>query len=60
MADELVTDSVQLPVVKADLNKANPKLGVGLVNFSANCRYMYSRNGERLCVCASSQLVTVE
>ena len=43
--DEIVTGSIQTPVVKPDLNKANPKLGVGVVNFSANCRYMYSKNG---------------
>jgi len=45
VSDEIVTGSIQTPVVKPDLNKANPKLGVGVVNFSANCRYMYSENG---------------
>ena len=46
VSDEIVTGSIQMPVVKPDLNKANPKLGVGTVNFSANCRYMYSKNGD--------------
>ena len=45
ISDEIVTGSIQTPVIKPDLNKANPKLGVGVVNFSANCRYMYSKNG---------------
>jgi len=49
--DEIVTGSIQTPVIKPDLNKANPKLGVGTVNFSANCQYMYSKNGECFCTC---------
>jgi len=49
--DEIVTGSIQTPVIKPDLNKANPKLGVGTVNFSANCQYMYSKNGECFCAC---------
>jgi len=51
VSDEIITGSVQMPVVKPDLNKANPKLGVGTVNFSANCRYMYSKNGEHFSLC---------
>lgn len=41
---EIVTGSIQTPVIRPDLNKANPKLGVSTVNFSANCQYMYSKN----------------
>jgi len=52
VVDEIVTGSIQTPVVKPDLNKANPKLGVGVVNFSANCRYVYSKNGEFFCACS--------
>jgi len=52
VSDEIVTDSIQMPVVKPDLNKANSKLGVGTVSFSANCRYMYSKNGEFLYACS--------
>jgi len=44
--DEIVTGSMQTPFVKPDLNKANPKLGVSTVQFSTNCKYMYSRNGK--------------
>ena len=50
-SDEILTGSIQTPVVKPDLNKANPKLGVGTVNFSANCRYMYSKNGKSFWAC---------
>jgi len=51
LSDEIVTGSIQSPVVKPDLNKANPKLGVGTVSFSANCQYMCSKNGECSCAC---------
>ena len=44
--DEVVEGSVQIPVVKPDTNKANPKIGVSAVCFSANSRYMYTRNGK--------------
>ncbi|XP_048751589.2 WD repeat-containing protein WRAP73-like [Ostrea edulis] len=35
---------VNIPVVKPDTNRANPKLGVGMLAFSCDCRYMYTRN----------------
>jgi hypothetical protein len=41
---EIVSGSVQLPSVKPDLSKANPKLGISLVNFSTNCRFMFTKN----------------
>ncbi|XP_046332030.2 WD repeat-containing protein WRAP73-like [Haliotis rufescens] len=34
----------KLPVVKPASNKANPKLGVGTVAFSHDCKYMYTKN----------------
>lgn len=43
--DEVVEGPVQVPVVKPDVNKANPKVGVSAASFSANSRYMYTRNG---------------
>lgn len=46
IADEIVSGAVQIPVVKPDLNKANPKVGVSVVSFSSNCRYMVTKNGE--------------
>ncbi|XP_069120373.1 WD repeat-containing protein WRAP73-like [Argopecten irradians] len=35
---------VKIPVVKPDPSKANPRLGVGSVAFSCDCRYMYTKN----------------
>ena len=37
---------VQVPSIKPDPEKANPKIGVGLVSFSKDSRYMATRNGE--------------
>jgi hypothetical protein len=39
---------VNIPVVKPDANRANPKLGVGMLAFSCDCRYMYTRNGDEI------------
>lgn len=35
---------IPIPVVKPDLSKANPKLGIGNLGFSASSRYLYTRN----------------
>ncbi|XP_028394144.1 WD repeat-containing protein WRAP73-like [Dendronephthya gigantea] len=35
---------IQIPLVKPDPEKPNPKLGVGHVSFSSNCRFMATRN----------------
>ena len=37
--------SVRIPEEKLDLNKANPRVGVGAVGFSSDSRYMFTRNG---------------
>ena len=42
----LVQGSVLVPCVKPDLNKANPRLGVGLLAFSSDSKYFYTRNGQ--------------
>lgn len=47
VVDEIVSGSVYIPVIKPDLNKANPKLGVSVASFSTNCRYLFTKNGER-------------
>ena len=46
VSDEVVENPVQIPLVKPDLTKANPRLGVGLVSFSPDSRYMATRNGK--------------
>ena len=45
-SDEVETPPVQVPVTKPALNKANPKLGVGTVNFSHDNKYMFTQNGK--------------
>nr|XP_022337622.1 WD repeat-containing protein WRAP73-like [Crassostrea virginica] len=35
---------IDIPVVKPDTNRANPKLGVGMLAFSCDCKYIYTRN----------------
>ena len=37
---------VQVPSIKADPEKANPKIGVGMISFSNDSRYMATRNGK--------------
>ena len=44
-ADEVDQPPVDIPVVKPDTNRANPKLGVGMLAFSCDCKYIYTRNG---------------
>ncbi|XP_013397882.1 WD repeat-containing protein WRAP73-like [Lingula anatina] len=41
---ELVEGAVLIPTIKTDLNKANPKIGVGKLGFSANSKYLYTIN----------------
>ena len=41
---EVQSYPVKIPVVKPDINKANPKRGVGILSFSADCKYMCTRN----------------
>ena len=46
IADEIVSGNVQIPAIKPDLSKANPKLGISVASFSSNCRYMFTKNGK--------------
>lgn len=41
---EVQQGDIKLPITKPDINKANPKIGVGMVAFSCDCKYMYTRN----------------
>lgn len=41
---EVQETPVQIPIVKADPEKPNPKIGVGHVSFSNSCRFMATRN----------------
>lgn len=43
--DEVQQTPVKIPVVKPDTNKANPKIGVGALGFSPDCKYLYTKNG---------------
>ena len=44
-ADEVQPGPVQVPTLKPDPEKANPKLGVGHVAFSQDNRYLATKNG---------------
>jgi len=44
--DEVLDGTVPVPTVQPEPNKANPKLGIGSLAFSADSRYLYSKNGE--------------
>ena len=46
VTDDVLQGSVTIPSLKPDLNKANPKLGVGVMAFSCDNRYMFTRNGK--------------
>ena len=46
VADDVCEGSVRIPEEKLDLNKANPRVGIGAVAFSSDSRYMYTRNGK--------------
>lgn len=41
---EVVEGTVPVPTVQPEPNKANPKLGIGSLAFSADSRYLYSKN----------------
>ncbi|XP_064642876.1 WD repeat-containing protein WRAP73-like [Lineus longissimus] len=41
---EVIEGLTMVPLIKPDLNKANPRLGVGTVSFSPDNKYMYTRN----------------
>lgn len=43
--DEVFSGTLQIAAIKPDLDKPNPKLGVSMVEFSADNRYMFSKNG---------------
>jgi hypothetical protein len=44
--DEIEACPVSIPVTKPPNNKANPKVGVSMAAFSADCKYLYSKNGQ--------------
>ncbi|XP_054602344.1 WD repeat-containing protein WRAP73 isoform X1 [Nothobranchius furzeri] len=42
--DEICAPPIQIPVVKPDPDRANPKIGVSVLAFSSDSRYLASRN----------------
>ena len=61
--DQIEKGPIQVPTVKLDPEKHNPKLGVGHVSFSNDNKYMATRNGKELvyylqyCCCQMSEFV---
>lgn len=45
ITDELCQLPVQIPVVKPDPDRANPKVGISSMAFSADGRYLATKNG---------------
>lgn len=45
LLDEVKDGATQIPQVKPDPEKPNPKIGIGHVSFSNNCRFMATKNG---------------
>lgn len=43
--DEISPLPVQIPVVKPDPDRANPKIGVSTLAFSSDSRYLATKNG---------------
>ncbi|KAL5015357.1 hypothetical protein ScPMuIL_009627 [Solemya velum] len=41
---QVLNPPYKIPTVKPDSGKANPRLGVGSLAFSCDCRYMYTKN----------------
>ena len=46
--DEVQPVPLQVPTIKPDPEKPNPKLGVGQVAFSKDNRYLATKNGKKL------------
>lgn len=46
----ILDGSVEVPSVKPDQNKANPEIGVSLIEFSRSSRYFYTRNDNMPCL----------
>lgn len=44
-SDEISPLPVQIPVVKPDPERANPKIGVSTLAFSSDSRYLATKNG---------------
>ncbi|KAK2165292.1 hypothetical protein LSH36_52g03026 [Paralvinella palmiformis] len=57
---DILEDTVQLPAVKPDLNRANPKMGVGTLAFSPDSRYIYTRNDNMPCVLWIWEMTTLD
>lgn len=45
LIDEIYSGTLQIAAIKPDLDKPNPKIGVSSIQFSADNRFMLSRNG---------------
>ena len=54
-SDEIDSLPSAMPVCKSSENKANPNVGVSLMEFSADCKYICTINGQ-LHVCTLSFL----
>lgn len=48
ISDEIIPLPVQVSVVKPDPDRANPKIGISAVAFSADNRYLATKNGNNL------------
>lgn len=46
ITDEIIELPTQVPVIKPDLDRANPKIGISAMAFSADNRYLATKNGE--------------
>lgn len=50
LTDEITQLPAQVPVIKPDLDRANPKIGISAMAFSADNRYLATKNGEIMSV----------
>lgn len=45
--DHFVRPPLNISTIKVDLDRANPKIGVGVFEFSKDSRWIASRNGKK-------------
>lgn len=55
--DEISPLPVQIPVVKPDPERANPKIGVSALAFSSDSRYLATKNGAYFIIFIFSNIV---